>query len=76
MDVFLSGKKITPSVATDAWRSIFEVLLKYGPDAESTHLETSGFYKDTAGKMDNIDVTNHVFVARKKEISKIENIRF
>jgi len=70
VDVFLSGKKITPSVATHAWRSIFEVLLNYGPDAKSTHLETSGFYKDTAGKMDNIDDTNLGFVARRIEDSK------
>ncbi|MBJ7298055.1 MAG: hypothetical protein JHC73_17510, partial [Dolichospermum sp.] len=48
VDVFLGGKKITPSIATHAWRAIFEVLLNYGKDAKSTHLETAGYKKDTA----------------------------
>jgi hypothetical protein len=42
----LAGKKITPSIATHAWRAIFEVLLNFGKDAKSTHLETSGYKKD------------------------------
>jgi hypothetical protein len=53
VDIFLAGKKITPSIATHAWRAIFEVLLNFGKDAKSTHLETSGYKKDTAGEMDS-----------------------
>ena len=52
MDIFLAGKKITPSIATHAWRAIFEVLLNFGRDAKSSHLEISGFKKDSAGEMD------------------------
>jgi hypothetical protein len=51
----LAGKKITPSIATHAWRAIFEVLLNFGKDAKSTHLETSGYKKDTAGEMDSLE---------------------
>ena len=37
VDIVLNGKKITPSVATHAWRSIFEVLLNFGKEAKTTH---------------------------------------
>jgi len=70
VDITLNGKKITPSVATHSWRSIFEVLLNFGKDAKSTHLETSGFKKDTAQKMDNIDNQNAGYVGRKITNSK------
>ena len=30
IDIIMNGKKITPSVATHAWRTIFEVLVKMG----------------------------------------------
>jgi hypothetical protein len=31
------------------------VLLNYGRDAKSTHLETAGYKKDTAGEMDSLE---------------------
>jgi len=70
VDITLNGKKITPSVATHSWRSIFEVLLNFGKEAKSTHLETSGFKKDTAHKLDNIDNQNAGYVGRKITNSK------
>jgi hypothetical protein len=30
-------------------------LLNFGKDAKSTHLETSGYKKDTAGEMDSLE---------------------
>ena len=70
VDIVLNGKKITPSVATHAWRSIFEVLLNFGKEAKSTHLETSGFKNDTAHKMDAIDRENAGYMGRKITSSK------
>jgi hypothetical protein len=32
-----------------------QVMLNFGKDAKSTHLETSGFKKDTAGGMDSLE---------------------
>ncbi len=60
-DEFLSSryifdrKKITPWIATHALRAIFEVLLNLNKNAKSTHLETSGFKKDTEGEMDSLE---------------------
>jgi hypothetical protein len=69
VDIFLAGKKITPSIATHAWRAIFEVLLNFGKDAKSTHLETSGYKKDTAGEMDSLE-KNAGMIARRIKDSK------
>ena len=69
VDIFLAGKKITPSIATHAWRAIFEVLLNFGRDAKSSHLETSGFKKDSAGEMDSLD-KNEGYLARRIKNSK------
>ncbi len=65
----MAGKKITPSIATHAWRAIFEVLLNFGKDAKSTHLETSGYKKDTAGEMDSLE-KNAGMIARRIKDSK------
>jgi hypothetical protein len=39
-------------MATNAWRAI---LLNYGKDAKSTHLETAEYKKDTAGEMESFE---------------------
>ena len=70
VDIFLGGKKITPSIATHAWRAIIEVLINFGKEAKNTHLQTSGFFKDTASKMDSTDDSNKGFVSRRIQNSK------
>ena len=70
VDIFLGGKKITPSIATHAWRAIIEVLINFGKEAKNTHLQTSGFFKDTASKMDSTDDSNKEFVSRRIQNSK------
>ena len=74
VDITLNGKKITPSVATHSWRSIFEVLLNFGKD-KSTHLETSGFKKDTAHKLDNIDNQNAGYVGKDYKFKTFRTVR-
>ena len=59
VDVSLNDTLVTASVNTYPYRCMFETLLNYGKDAKESHLASSLFYKDTAGKMDNIDVANH-----------------
>ena len=70
VDIFLGGKKITPSIATHAWRAIIKVLINFGKEAKNTHLKTSGFFKDTASKMDSTDDSNKGFVSRRIQNSK------
>jgi hypothetical protein len=54
VDISLNGKNITTSVNTYPYRCILETLLNYGDEAKKTHLTSSYFYKDTAGKMDSL----------------------
>ena len=56
VDVFLNNQKITSSINTYPYRCMLETLMNYGEEAKKTQLVTSMFYKDTAGKMDSIDV--------------------
>jgi hypothetical protein len=71
--IFLAGKKITPSIAKHAWHAIFEELLNFGKDAKSTHLETSGYKKDTAGEMDSLE-KNAGMIARNHLKSTVDYI--
>jgi hypothetical protein len=52
---------LRPSIA------IFEVLLNFGKDAKSTHLETAGFKKDTAGEMDSLEKNAGMIARRIKD---------
>lgn len=54
VDVFLNQRNICPPSSHYSYRSYFESLLNYGIDAKNTHLQTSMWYKDTAGQMDRI----------------------
>ena len=57
VEVKINGKTISDGSSNYAERAIMEVLLTYGRDAEETWLQAGGFFKDTAGKMDNADPT-------------------
>ena len=53
VDIKLNDVLISSTNNTYAYRSYLETLLSYGDDAKSTHLTSSLYYKDIAGKMDN-----------------------
>ena len=56
VDVKLRGKQITTSGYHYSLRAIMETLLSFGHDASESWLQSGLFFKDTAGKMDVVDV--------------------
>ena len=65
VDVSLNDKLVSSSSATYAYRALIETLLGYGTSAKLTQLTTAGFYKDTAGAMDDLDDANGGLVSRR-----------
>ena len=57
LDIDLNGRTISDGSSTYPYRAYRETLLSYGEEAKSTHLTSSLFYKDAAGKMDELDPT-------------------
>ena len=57
VDVILSGKLISLAADTYAHRSILEVLLNYDKEAAESQLGCGLFCKDTAGQMEEMDIT-------------------
>ena len=57
VDVILGGKLISSATNTYAHRSILEVLLNYDQEAAGSQLGCGFFCKDTAGKMEEMDIT-------------------
>ena len=57
VDVILGGKLISSTTYTYAHRSILEVLLNYDKDAAESQLGCGLFCKDTAGQMEEMDIT-------------------
>ncbi len=51
VDVYLNQKCISPPSNCYNYRSYIENLLNYGKDAKKTHLQSSFWFKDTAGHM-------------------------
>ncbi|GFO00937.1 hypothetical protein PoB_002744200 [Plakobranchus ocellatus] len=69
VDVSLNGNLTTPSQNTYPWRCFLESLLSYGPGALGSQLALSGFSRDTAGELDNMDgEKNEGFAERAKWI--------
>jgi hypothetical protein len=64
VSIELNNKTITTPSNSYHYRSYIETLLNYSHEAKSTHLLSSLFVKDQAGRMD--DVEGSGFVARKK----------
>ena len=57
MDIILGGKLISSATNTYAHRSILEVLLNYDKEAAESPLGCGLFCKDTAGQMEEMDIT-------------------
>ena len=73
MDVYLNGTLVTPSTNTYAYRAYIETLLSYGADAKDTQLTSQLWYKDTATRMDAVEIANgpaanEGFVTRRESI--------
>ena len=56
VDISLNGTLITPSTNTYPYRAMLETLLSYGEDSKKSQLTSALFYKDRAGKMDNVTI--------------------
>ena len=64
---------VTPSTNTYAYRAYIETLLSYGTDAKDTQLTGQLWHKDTATRMDAVDIdggptANARFLARRANI--------
>ena len=57
MDVNLNDKLVSSSSATYPSRAYLGTLLNYGKAAKKSQLTAGIWYKDTAGKMDDTDMT-------------------
>jgi hypothetical protein len=73
LEIMLNDTLITQSTNIYPYRAMIETLLNYSQDSKESYLTSSLFYKDTAGKMENIDNTNSGYVKR-KEFAKEGNI--
>ncbi|KAI0232430.1 hypothetical protein LSAT2_017253 [Lamellibrachia satsuma] len=75
VDLYLNGTLVTSSSNTYAYRAYIETLLSYGPDAKSTQLTNQLWYKDTANRMNAVELAagpapNHGFVTRRQYITR------
>ena len=57
VDIILGGKSISSATNTYAHLSILEVLLNYGKEAAESQLGCGLFCKDTAGQMEEMDIS-------------------
>ena len=55
IDVTLNDKLISSSTNTNPFRAMITNLLSYGTDAKTSQLQSELFFKDTAGRFDNVD---------------------
>lgn len=80
MDFLLQQKNINSSVGANfPYKCMFDVLLKNGKQAQKTWLAMAGFYKDSAGAMDdysNAKPANLAFNERNKLTSRGDDIVF
>ena len=58
VDVYLNDTLVTPSTNTYPYRAYIETALSYGADAKETQLTSQLWYKDTAGRMDSVALTD------------------
>ena len=66
--------------ASFAYKSVIETILNFGTDAKNSHLRTSLYFKDEAGKHESTaltgNTTNSGYLARKKMSAKSKKIQF
>jgi hypothetical protein len=69
VDVSLNDKLVSSSSATYHYRAYLETLLNYGKAAKETQLTAAGWYKDTSGAMDDIDMITNVGLASRHRLA-------
>ena len=52
VDVYLTGKQVTPAMGTYPYRAYIETLLNYDASAKESQFSSALYYKDTATQMD------------------------
>lgn len=55
IDILLNDVQISSSTPNNAYRAILEALLTYDTHSLESQMQAGGFYKDEAGKMDELD---------------------
>jgi hypothetical protein len=65
-DVFFNQKLVSPANNAYAYRAYIESLLNYNSAAKKSHLSTTLWYADTAGKMEEIGSGNKGFAQRQQ----------
>jgi hypothetical protein len=65
VEVSFNNKIINPGAGFYHLRSYIEACLNYGCDAKDSHLTSTLYYADTAGKFSDLDDTNTGFAKRK-----------
>lgn len=68
VSIELNGHTITPPSNLYHYRSIFENILSYSREAQTTHLSAGLFYKDEHSKMNDVDAKG--FKARKNMLKE------
>lgn len=69
VDVEANQTLISQSAMTYPYRSIFESVINYDTPAKQSHMAMRGFYKDTAGHMDDLGKDNKG-LEKRREITK------
>ena len=74
IDLYLNGTLVTSSSSSYAFRAYIETLLSYGVETKSTQLTNQLWYKDTASRMNAIELAvgpapNFGFVKRREHIA-------
>jgi hypothetical protein len=73
VDVSLNDKLVSTSSGTYAYRAFYETLLNYSKSTKETQLTASGWYKDTAGQMDDYNA-NEGLKKRAKLLEKSKTL--
>lgn len=66
--IYLNGKPISQSDNNYSYRAYIESLLNYGHDAANTHLESAGWYLDTAGMLDDLTEKKNLGLDKRKAV--------
>lgn len=78
VDIYLNQKCITPPSNNYNYRAYIENMLNYGSDAKASHLTSVIWEKDTAGKMDNLDIVgtsyNAGYIRRRNQTKKEKTV--
>lgn len=58
VQIYLNGKEVENTNSNYAYKAYLANLLSFGKEAKNTYLQSEGFFKDTAGEMENVTLVN------------------